>query len=777
MSGIADSTGFAVAVSGGSQSGNGIFVYPNNSTQNEQIQLVTALDKNLLLRGGNQVGIFGGTDSSLVSRNLIDIGDKLDRINIGRNHNVGEYPEVNIGVDSGVGGSASTTNVQGDIYYSGYSFYVPGTTPCLVAETTNPAKLGNTNNYSSDLTLTGLDVIAPVGVAPITFNVGVGNVLTTCLAGTITQTALAGGIFLNTGLGAMALSCGAGGFSLSTGAGALSMNTGAGLMNLATSSANIEMSTLSGNITLGAGKAVGGSAGNTTINAFGKAIIQPDSTTEIYKTDFIEFTEHTAPDPSTIANRLYQQNNSLYFDGVQLGGGGGGVVSSVVAGTNISVNSATASAPIVSLAAPLTSTLNMGLMSITDSAGSIGTANQILTCTSSGGKTLWANDSSPNYVLKAGDTMTGALNVNYSQASGTTSQINVVNTNATGNGGQLRLQNQKTGAGAVLDNCGTLTFAAKNSSSATNVTYATLSGKIADASAGSHDGILSASVASQGTTTEAMRIWSNANGNVFSQFNAKTAIGAGAIGSTPTENLRVTGTTAITTSLDVPVIINALNIYPSTSTATQDGAVRQYQPERVYKLDNYPSASGITAPTIDGEKIFILNKTGSPSGSLDMIWDASSFPGYAGGATFSQVIKAVYVNATSVTPACNFIATLYSNNTCYVFLQADVPGVPLTMVEICNVENGGNPVGILDMVITFPNTQPSTIQRLYFGGGFANININGSISAANNWSGQILITWNNPATTFVASLGDAMTSIGCALDASFFTPRRLVLII
>ena len=209
MSGIADGTGFACAVSSGSASGNGIFVYPNASSVNEQIQLISANDKNILLRGGDQVGIFGAASATMTNRTLIDIGDKTDIIHIGRNHAVGEYPEIDIGVDYNITSlaNASTTNIEGDVYFSGYSFYVPGTTPCLVAETTNPTKLGNTNNYSSDLTLTGLDVIAPAGLAPITFNVGVGNVLTTCLAGTITQTALAGGIFLNTGAGVMALSC------------------------------------------------------------------------------------------------------------------------------------------------------------------------------------------------------------------------------------------------------------------------------------------------------------------------------------------------------------------------------------------------------------------------------------------------------------------------------------------------------------------------------------------------------------------------------------------
>jgi hypothetical protein len=86
------------------------------------------------------------------------------------------------------------------------------------------------------------------------------------------------------------------------------------------------MSTLSGNITIGAGKAAGGSAGITTLNAKTNVVIQPDVATEIYKTGFIEFNENTAPDPPITANRLYQQGNQLFFDGTALGGGGGNFV-------------------------------------------------------------------------------------------------------------------------------------------------------------------------------------------------------------------------------------------------------------------------------------------------------------------------------------------------------------------------------------------------------------------------------------------------------------------
>ena len=248
MSGIADSTGFAAAVSGGSQAGNGLFVYPNTTSQTAQIQLRSDNSKEILIRGGEKVGIFGGNDGTIVNRNIVEIGDATDDIRIGRNQAVGSFPLIKIGVDSGPGGNASTTTFQGDMYVSSFSAYVPGLTPVLYADTTPGVKLGNVNNLTTDPTFSGLDVIG-VGVAPITLSAA---------TGVIAVTSLVGGITMTTGAGLMSLACGAGGFSLSTGAGALSMNTGAGLMNLATSSANIEMSTLTGNVSIGPGKATGG---------------------------------------------------------------------------------------------------------------------------------------------------------------------------------------------------------------------------------------------------------------------------------------------------------------------------------------------------------------------------------------------------------------------------------------------------------------------------------------------------------------------------------------
>jgi hypothetical protein len=157
-------------------------------------------------------------------------------------------------------------------------------------------------------------------------------------------------------------------------------------------------------------------------------------------------------------------------------------------------------------------------------------------------------------------------------------------------------------------------------------------------------------------------------------------IGTNSIASTATSTLTISGSGTLnaTASIQTPLIYNCPAIYPATSTTQVDGAVRQYRPERVYKLDDYPAP--LSAPTMDGEKVFILNKTGSPPG-LDQIWATADFPAIGGG-TLSQFILARYVDKTDNTPAANYVATLYSNNICRVFEQADVPSTPLTMVEV-----------------------------------------------------------------------------------------------
>jgi hypothetical protein len=488
MSGIADGTGFACAVSSGSQSGNGIFVYPNNSTQTEQIQLISANDKNILLRGGDQVGIFGSSTASMTNRTLIDIGDKTDIIHIGRNHNTLEYPEIDIGVDYNVTtfASASTTNFEGDIYFSSYAFYPVGVTPCLVAETTNPAKLGNTNNYSSDLYLTGLDVVGG-GVAPITLTAVTGAIPISAALGLISLTALAGGITLATGAGIMTINCGAGGFFL---------NSGVGVMNFASGSGNINTTTIAGDIVLGAGKAVGGTAGNTILNALQKVTIQPDAATEIFKTAFIEMNTN-ATAPAVTASRVYDINGQLYYNGAALGGGGGSAyvlkAGDTMTGTLNLPEAATSILTLTNLTTPPVPVTNRLYL-----------LNNVLTFN---GTAIGGGGGA--FVPLAGGTMTGALNINY-DAGQTTPQLSLINTNNSApigsQGATIALRNDSAGNGAVGDRCGQVIFTAKDSVGTGGRQFASVQGFVNDPTSTSIDGRLSSFVAVNNVSTEMMRL-------------------------------------------------------------------------------------------------------------------------------------------------------------------------------------------------------------------------------------------------------------------------------
>lgn len=724
MSGIADGTGFAVAVSGGSQSGNGIFVYPNASAQTEQIQLISANDKNILLRGGDQVGIFGAQTASMTNRTLIDIGDKTDIIHIGRNHNVGEYPEIDIGVDYNITSlaNASTTNIEGDVYFSnfGSSIYdVAPYTPLLCADTLNPLKLGNTNNYTTDPTLSGLDVTGN-GVAPITLTAVTGAIPISAALGLISLTALAGGITLATGAGIMTLNCGAGGFFL---------NSGVGVMNFASGSGNINTTTISGNITMGAGKATGGTAGNVVLNALQKAIIQPDTQTEIYKTAFIEMNTN-ATTPAVTTRRIYDVAGALYYNGSALGGGGG---SAYVLKAGDTMTGA------LTLPEGITSILTLNNLTSPPSpvTNRLYLLNNVLTFN---GTAIGGGGGA--FVPLAGGTMTGALNINYDGGQ-TTPQFAVINTNNStpigSQGATIAVRNDSAGNGASGDRCGQLVFQAKDSVGTGARNFASIQAFVNDPTSTSIDGRLSTFVASSNTSTEMLRLVSTTTG--VRQVNiaaTNTIIGPSSLGASTTDALRVQGSQSITTTLDVPLIQNAPAIYPATSSTLVDGAVRQYHPERVYKLDDYPSP--LSAPTMDGEKVFILNKTGNPAG-LDQIWAAADFPTISG-TTITQVIQAKYVDKTSQTPAANYISTLYSNNVCRVFVQADVDGTALTMVQVCNSTNTNGTTGILDMVITCYGAA----HRLYYGGAFTTTTLElagSSVVSTNNFSGQIVNTWSS----------------------------------
>ena len=133
--------------------------------------------------------------------------------------------------------------------------------------------------------------------------------------------------------------------------------------------------------------------------------------------------------------------------GVKWAAAGGAGVASITAGTNIGVNNAIPAAPVVSLLAPLTSTLNMGAVSITDSAGAVGTSGQVLTA-GTGGQTLWGTNgvssvtagtnisvtgtaSAP--VVNLQNPLTASLNLGAQNCQGTSSQITLTNSGSQAN--------------------------------------------------------------------------------------------------------------------------------------------------------------------------------------------------------------------------------------------------------------------------------------------------------------------------------------------------------
>jgi len=133
-------------------------------------------------------------------------------------------------------------------------------------------------------------------------------------------------------------------------------------------------------------------------------------------------------------------------------GGEAGDINSITPGTNIDITGPTAN-PIVALKAPLTSTLNMGAVAITDSAGAVGVSGQVLTA-GTGGQTLWGSNGvasiTPGSNIGVAGTasvpvvsllspLTSTLNVGTQNVQGTTSQITLTN------GGSQAVQQATTG--------------------------------------------------------------------------------------------------------------------------------------------------------------------------------------------------------------------------------------------------------------------------------------------------------------------------------------------
>jgi hypothetical protein len=724
MSGIADGTGFAVAVSSGSASGNGIFVYPNTTTQSAQIQLTSAQDKDIQIRGGYRTTIKGGANGTITSRNRIELGDKTDVIAIGIDSDLTTFPEIEIGCDSSISKRDSSTTLKGDVYFSDQVsstgiYNVAPYTPVMVADTAAGVNFGNCNNFTTDPTFSGLDVLAPAGVAPITLSAGIG---------VIAITALAGGITLQTGGGLMSISCGAGGFLL---------NTGAGVMNFATGSGNINMTTAAGDINLSAGQGTGGSAGNVVINPLQKAIIQPTGSTEIYKAQFVELNDISGAPPVT-ANRLYQQDDALYWNG-QLVQGGSGNQYVLKAGDTMTGT----------LVLPEADTSILTLQNLTTAPSPVTNRlyllNNVLTFNG-----VAVGGGAGTFLPLAGGTMTGQLISSY-DAGQVIPQLQITNTNNTapvgGQGAAINLRNDAVGNGSIGERCGKIDFAAKDSAGAGGRTYGSIQAFINDPTSTAIDGRLSSYVTSNNTQQEMLRLISTSTSVRQVNINAQnTTIGTSALGSASTETLRVQGSTAITTTLDVPLIQNAPAIYPATSTTLVDGAVKRYRPERVFKINDYPSP--LTAPTIDGEKVILLNSFGNPTNQVDSILQASDFP-VISTLTFQSIQLAKYVDATANTPAMNVIVAVYPI-ALQVFVQPDVGGSALQLVNILQLGRnvGGSPSVADFCVTTFQNKT-----RIYFGGAFDVYNLPSPYSGSgtcSNFSGRVTLTWGAGVITNVS---------------------------
>lgn len=139
--------------------------------------------------------------------------------------------------------------------------------------------------------------------------------------------------------------------------------------------------------------------------------------------------------------------NKLYY---QPAGGGGGGVASVSAGTNITITG-TSTAPIVNLASPLTSTINVGTQSIT-------------TTTTNGDIGLTTNGTGAVHITTAGAGTNGAFRITQSSAGGSANPIvNLINNN--GNASAPTMDFYKNSASVQAgDGVGTIAFHGKNTS-------------------------------------------------------------------------------------------------------------------------------------------------------------------------------------------------------------------------------------------------------------------------------------------------------------------------
>ena len=748
MTGIRDNTGFAVDMSA-DDSSNGLFVYPNGDGHNAQIRLETAQDKQLYMRGGSAVTLYAGGNGSITSRNAIFIGDVTDNIKIGSFTSQTQYPLIEIG-DPGVGLLPSTTRIKGDVYLSQNA--VTSIYDQLVYASGNPTSVGKLNNTTAPF-LSGLTVTTVAGFPLVSI---------TQLFGAITFTTGAGLISLITGVGGINMTCGGGAVTINTGGGAMSIACGAGVLNMASGTGTSNWTTANGDIYLGAGKGTGGSAGNVSINSIGNISLTPDLSCNINKTEYIEMNSYPTA-PATTTRRIYDISGNLYYNGSALAGGGGGSQYVLKAGDTMTGTLVTPAVTTPSITSTTDFTVTpttagnynkTAYIEFNDNASAPPvTANRLYQQANQlyfDGTALGGGGS--QYVLKAGDTMTGTLVTpqvttpivastvgsvsvpsivlqpaveSYTEIAGNYADggasLRVRNTRASANtGATVILSNDKTGAGVTAERCGSILFTGKDTASVANRSYVRIAGHIADATSTSTDGRLSTSIAVNNSMTEVHRLSSSTTGSIRRcDIGCNyTEIGPTAIGSSATSTLTVNGTANIVTSLQTPLISNALNIYPATSSTLVDNAVRQYQPERLYKLNTYPEPLG--PPTRDGEKVYFVNPTGTPSTSLDKLLaftDFQSIPSFTGNFTWEYIQKSVFYKGSSVTGGNDawYYSCKFNDGNSYIFVYVDFDGQVWKLYGVAKIYGEVN-----DMCVGNPAFGGGGINhRIYLGGSFA----------------------------------------------------------
>jgi hypothetical protein len=479
------------------------------------------------------------------------------------------------------------------------------------------------------------------------------------------------------------------------------------------------------------------------IDSSGNLLIDPSGGTAGYnKTSYIEMVNN-ATTPATVSQRIYDICGNLYYNGTILSNtpDPSGIyvlktgdtmtgnlyvptiqttqVSSFV--TDLSLNS--------SLNLIVTPTLEgrynrTGYIEFLDNSGAPAvTANRLYQQANQlffDGSAIGGGGG--NFLPLTGGTLTGALNINY-DAGQTTPQLNLVNTNNTapvgGQGATLAIRNDAVGSGSIGERCGQIVFQGKDSAGVPR-SYGSIQSFINDPLSTAIDGRLSTYVTSNSAQTEMIRLVSTSTS--VRQINlgaTNTIIGASAIGASTTDTLRVQGSTSITTTLDVPTIQNAVNIYPATSSTLVDNAVRQYQPERLYKLTTYPEPLG--PPTRDGEKVYFVNPTGNPVNALDGFLPYTAFqslPSFTSNFTWEYIQKSCFYKGSSGQGGGTdawYYSCKFNDGNSYIFAYIDLAGGVWKLYGVAKIYGEVN-----DMAVGNPFFGGGgNNHRLYFGGQFA----------------------------------------------------------